>query len=60
MNRLDFTAQVRWCRQVEAHWEVGVQFVDTPKPTMSRLAYFIKALTEVERGVLKGSYQVFD
>lgn len=60
MNRLDFTAQVRWCRQVQAHWEVGVQFVDTPKPTMSRLAYFIKALTEVERGVLKGSYQVFD
>ncbi|MCA9777561.1 MAG: PilZ domain-containing protein, partial [Candidatus Eremiobacteraeota bacterium] len=57
MSRLDFTAQVRWCRQVEAHWEVGIQFVDTPKPTMSRLAYFIKALTEVERGVLKGSYQ---
>lgn len=60
MSRLDFTAQVRWCRQVEAFWEVGVQFVDTPKPTMSRLAYFIKALTEVERGVLRGSYEVFD
>jgi PilZ domain-containing protein len=60
MTRLPFNAQVKWSRQVEQHWEVGVQFVETPKSTMSRLAYFIKALTEVERGVLKGSYQVFD
>ena len=60
MTRLSFSAQVRWSRQVEQHWEVGIQFVDTPKSTMSRLAYFIKALSEVERGVLKGSYQVFD
>ena len=60
MTRLSFSAQVRWSRQVEEHWEVGVQFIETPKSTMSRLAYFIKALSEVERGVLKGSYQVFD
>lgn len=59
MSRLSFSAVVRWCRPVEDYWLVGVQFVDLPKSTQSRLAYFIKALTEVERGVLKGSYQVF-
>jgi hypothetical protein len=60
MTRLNFSAQAKWSRQAEDHWEVGVMFVETPKSTMSRLAYFVKALTEVERGVLKGSYQVFD
>lgn len=60
MTRLSFTAQVRWCRPVESYYEIGVMFIETPKATMSRLAYFVKALTEVERGVWKGSYQVFD
>ena len=60
MSRLSFTGLVRWCREIEGRWQVGVQFVDVPKPTQSRLAYFIKALTEVEKGVLRGSYQVFD
>lgn len=53
-------ATVRWSRQTQGHWLVGVEFLDIARDTKARLAYFLKMLTEVERGVLHGSYQVFD
>ena len=60
MARLELEAQVRWCRKVDEEWHIGLEFVDLAKDTRSRLAYFVKALESVERGVLTGSYQVFD
>lgn len=58
--RLEVTCQIRWCRPEGDHYLVGASFVDLPKPTHSRLAYFVNALTKVERGVLRGSYEYFD
>lgn len=60
MARLELEAQVRWCRKAEDEWHIGLEFVDLARDTRSRLAYFIKALESVERGVLRGSYQAFD
>jgi hypothetical protein len=60
MSILKVTCEVRWCRADGDHYLVGARFVDLPKATHSRLAYFINALTRVERGVLRGSYQFFD
>jgi PilZ domain len=60
MARLNLIGQVRWCREVGETWQVGVEFVEMQRDTRSRLAYFIKALESVERGVITGSYQVFD
>jgi hypothetical protein len=59
MAHLSLTGCVRWCREVEQAWQAGVEFIDTPRDTRSRLAYFIKALTAVERGVWTGSWEVF-
>ncbi len=60
MQRLEVTCKVRWCRPVEDKYLVGASFVEPPKATQSRIAYFIKSLTSVERGVLSGSHQYFD
>lgn len=60
LTHLRFTGRTRWCRKVDEKWHIGVEFVDTPRDTRSRLAYFIKALTSVERGVLTGGWQNFD
>ena len=59
LAHLRLTGCVRWCREADQTWQVGVEFVDTPRDTKSRLAYFIKALTAVERGVWTGSWEVF-
>ena len=59
MSRLTVNCEVRWCRPHEDHFLVGIRFVDLPKATHSRLAYFVNALTRVEKGVLKGSYEYF-
>ncbi len=60
MSRLNVTCEVRWSRPYQGKALVGAQFLDLMPGTRARLAYFIKALTEVERGVLKGSYTIFD
>jgi hypothetical protein len=60
VSRLDLVCQVRWCRPDGDQHLVGVQFVALPRATHSRLAYFVNALTRVERGVLHDSYQYFD
>ncbi len=60
LSQLKLTCEVRWSRPVGRQAHVGVLFVDIPPGTRARLAYFIQSLTEVEKGVLKGSYTVFD
>ena len=57
MTRLDFKAEVRWCRPAGEHWEVGAFFVETPRSTRLQLANFVRTLNEVEKGVLQDSYR---
>ena len=58
--RINVECTVRWCRKAEEGWDVGLEFCGLSPDTKSRLAWFLKAITEVEQGVLTTAYAVFD
>ena len=58
--RIHVECIVRWCRKADEGWDVGLEFSGLKPDTKSRLAWFLKAITEVEQGVLTTAYAVFD
>jgi hypothetical protein len=57
VSRLDVHCKVIWCRPEGDKFLVGASFENLSKPAASRIALFVKDLTQVEPGVVTGIYQ---
>lgn len=51
MALVEVVIQVVWCRAEESKFLIGARFINLPKSTATRIAFFVQDLSKVEKGV---------